>query len=43
MLPWIWRQPQSASDWRIIAAMGVFAATSHGLLIDAIGMLQRQF
>jgi drug/metabolite transporter (DMT)-like permease len=35
MLPWIWRQPQSSSDWLIIAAMGVFAATSHGLLIVA--------
>lgn len=35
LLPWIWRQPQSAADWLIMAAMGVFAATSHGMLIVA--------
>ena len=35
ILPWIWRQAQSALDWLIMAAMGVFAATSHGMLIVA--------
>ena len=35
ILPWIWRQPQSAVDWLVMAAMGVFAATSHGMLIVA--------
>ena len=35
ILPWIWRQPQSATEWVIMAAMGVFAATSHGMLIVA--------
>jgi drug/metabolite transporter (DMT)-like permease len=35
ILPWIWRQPQSAVDWVIMAGMGVFAATSHGMLIVA--------
>jgi drug/metabolite transporter (DMT)-like permease len=35
ILPWIWRQPQSAIDWAIMAGMGVFAATSHGMLIMA--------
>jgi drug/metabolite transporter (DMT)-like permease len=35
ILPWIWRQPQSALDWLIMAGMGVFAATSHGMLIVA--------
>jgi drug/metabolite transporter (DMT)-like permease len=35
ILPWIWRQPQSAIDWLIMAGMGVFAATSHGMLIVA--------
>jgi drug/metabolite transporter (DMT)-like permease len=35
LLPWIWRQPQSAIDWLVMAAMGVFAATSHGMLIVA--------
>jgi drug/metabolite transporter (DMT)-like permease len=35
ILPWIWRQPQSAIDWVIMAGMGVFAATSHGMLIVA--------
>jgi drug/metabolite transporter (DMT)-like permease len=33
ILPWLWRQPQSAIDWVIMAGMGVFAATSHGMLI----------
>jgi drug/metabolite transporter (DMT)-like permease len=35
MLPWVWRQPQSALDWLIMGGMGVFAATSHGMLIVA--------
>jgi drug/metabolite transporter (DMT)-like permease len=35
ILPWIWKQPQSAIDWLVMAAMGVFAATSHGMLIVA--------
>src|ERR1700734_3472642 len=35
MLPWVWKLPQSAFDWLIMAAMGVFAATSHGMLIVA--------
>ena len=35
ILPWVWRQPQSAIDWLIMAGMGVFAATSHGMLIVA--------
>jgi drug/metabolite transporter (DMT)-like permease len=35
ILPWIWRQPPSAIDWLVMAGMGVFAATSHGMLIVA--------
>jgi len=35
MLPWVWRQPHSAIDWLVMAAMGVFAAASHGMLIVA--------
>ncbi len=35
ILPWIWRPPQSAVDWATMAGMGVFAATSHGMLIVA--------
>jgi drug/metabolite transporter (DMT)-like permease len=35
ILPWVWRPPQSALDWVIMAGMGVFAATSHGMLIVA--------
>jgi drug/metabolite transporter (DMT)-like permease len=35
ILPWVWRPPQSALDWIIMAGMGVFAATSHGMLIVA--------
>jgi len=35
ILPWIWRHPHSAIDWFVMAAMGVFAATSHGMLIVA--------
>jgi drug/metabolite transporter (DMT)-like permease len=35
ILPWIWRPPHSAIDWAIMAGMGVFAATSHGMLIVA--------
>jgi drug/metabolite transporter (DMT)-like permease len=35
ILPWVWRQPGSAGAWLIIAAMGVFGAAGHGLLIVA--------
>lgn len=35
ILPWLWRPPQSAIDWLVMAAMGAFAATSHGMLIVA--------
>ena len=42
ILPWIWRAPQSAIDWLIMAAMGVFAATSHGMLIVAHRLLRRR-
>jgi drug/metabolite transporter (DMT)-like permease len=35
ILPWVWRQPGSVGAWVIIAAMGVFGATSHGMLIVA--------
>jgi drug/metabolite transporter (DMT)-like permease len=35
ILPWIWRPPHSAIDWAIMAGMGAFAATSHGMLIVA--------
>ena len=35
ILPWVWRQPNSAGAWLLMAAMGVFAATSHGMLIVA--------
>ena len=35
ILPWVWRQPGSVGAWVIMAAMGVFGATSHGMLIVA--------
>ena len=35
ILPWVWRQPQSVGAWVVMAAMGVVAATSHGMLIVA--------
>jgi drug/metabolite transporter (DMT)-like permease len=35
ILPWVWRQPGTAGAWLIIAAMGVFGAAGHGLLIVA--------
>jgi drug/metabolite transporter (DMT)-like permease len=35
ILPWIWMQPGSAGAWLIMAVMGVFGATSHGMLIVA--------
>jgi drug/metabolite transporter (DMT)-like permease len=35
ILPWVWRQPSSAGAWLLMAAMGVFAATGHGILIVA--------
>jgi drug/metabolite transporter (DMT)-like permease len=35
ILPWVWRQPESATAWVVMAVMGVFGATSHGMLIVA--------
>ena len=35
ILPWVWKQPGSVGAWAIMAAMGVFGATSHGMLIVA--------
>ncbi len=35
ILPWVWKQPGSVGAWVIMAAMGVFAASSHGMLIVA--------
>lgn len=35
ILPWAWRQPGTAGVWLIMAAMGVFGAAGHGLLIVA--------
>ncbi len=35
ILPWVWRRPESVEIWVIMAAMGVLAATSHGMLIVA--------
>ena len=35
ILPWVWRQPGSVGAWVIMAAMGVFGAASHGMLIVA--------
>ncbi len=35
ILPWVWKQPQSAVEWLVMAAMGTFAAVSHGMLIVA--------
>jgi drug/metabolite transporter (DMT)-like permease len=35
ILPWVWRQPGAAGVWLIMAAMGVFGAAGHGLLIVA--------
>jgi drug/metabolite transporter (DMT)-like permease len=35
ILPWVWKQPQSAVEWLVMGAMGVFAAASHGMLIVA--------
>ena len=35
ILPWVWRQPGSAGTWVVMAVMGVFGATSHGMLIVA--------
>jgi drug/metabolite transporter (DMT)-like permease len=35
ILPWAWKQPESAGTWAVMAVMGVFAATSHGMLIVA--------
>jgi drug/metabolite transporter (DMT)-like permease len=35
ILSWVWQQPGTAGAWLIMAAMGVFGAASHGLLIVA--------
>jgi drug/metabolite transporter (DMT)-like permease len=35
ILPWVWKQPGSVGVWAIMAVMGVFGATSHGMLIVA--------
>lgn len=35
ILPWVWRQPGTAGAWLLMAAMGVFGAVGHGLLIVA--------
>ena len=35
ILPWVWRAPGSTGAWAIMAVMGVFGATSHGMLIVA--------
>jgi drug/metabolite transporter (DMT)-like permease len=35
VLPWVWRQPATVEVWLIMAAMGVFAAAGHALLIVA--------
>ena len=35
ILPWVWRQPGSVGAWAVMAVMGVFGATSHGMLIVA--------
>ena len=34
-LPWVWRQPGAVGVWLVMAAMGVFGAAGHGLLIVA--------
>jgi drug/metabolite transporter (DMT)-like permease len=35
ILPFVWRQPGSAGAWLLMAALGVFGAAGHGLLIVA--------
>jgi drug/metabolite transporter (DMT)-like permease len=35
ILPWVWKQPGSVGIWAVMAVMGVFGATSHGMLIVA--------
>jgi len=35
ILPWVWKQPGSVGIWLVMAVMGVFGATSHGMLIVA--------
>ncbi len=35
ILPWVWKQPGSVGVWLVMAVMGVFGATSHGMLIVA--------
>ena len=35
ILPFVWREPGSAGAWLLMAALGVFGAAGHGLLIVA--------
>jgi drug/metabolite transporter (DMT)-like permease len=35
ILPWVWLQPESIHVWLVMAGLGVFAASGHGLLIIA--------
>jgi drug/metabolite transporter (DMT)-like permease len=35
ILPFVWREPGSAGAWLLLAALGVFGAAGHGLLIVA--------
>ena len=35
ILPWVWKQPGSVGVWAVMAVMGIFGATSHGMLIVA--------
>lgn len=35
ILPFIWRQPESAHVWLVLGGLGVFGALGHGLLIVA--------
>ncbi len=35
ILPWVWKQPKSVGTWVVMAVMGAFGATSHGMLIVA--------
>jgi drug/metabolite transporter (DMT)-like permease len=35
ILPWAWRQPGTVGAWLLMAAMAVFGAAGHGLLIVA--------
>ena len=35
LLPWVWRHPETAEVWIVMAVMGVFGAAGHALLIIA--------